>query len=151
MGDFLLSDGPDRPADFVVGNPPYVRLEDMPNGLSDAYREACPTMRGRADLYVGFYEKGLGMLAPEGRLGFICADRWMRNQYGAKLRELVAANYSVDSVDSVVAMHDVEAFEEPVSAYPAVTIIRRGEQGPSSTSTPARGSIAPPPSGWFRG
>ena len=55
-GDFLLGAGLDgsRQADFVVGNPPYVRLEDVPAQVSEAYRSECATMRGRADLYVGF-------------------------------------------------------------------------------------------------
>ena len=56
----------------------------------DAYRRRCLTMRGRSDIYVGFIERGLDLLKPGGALGFICADRWMRNQYGADLRELVA-------------------------------------------------------------
>lgn len=127
-GDFLLASHENRGADFVVGNPPYIRLEDVPAAVSDAYRDECRTMRGRADIYVGFYEKGLSLLGPEGRLGFICADRWMRNQYGARLRELVAAEYAVDSV---IVMHDVDAFEDEVSAYPAITILRNGAQGPA--------------------
>ncbi len=45
-------------ADFVLGNPPYVRLEDVPSHLSAAYRAACSTMRGRSDLCVGFIERG---------------------------------------------------------------------------------------------
>jgi adenine-specific DNA-methyltransferase len=125
-GDFLLADHGDRQANFVVGNPPYIRLEDVPTEVSDAYRRECATMRGRADIFVGFFEKGLSMLAPEGRLAFICADRWMRNQYGERLRSLVAESYAVDSV---VVMHEVDAFEDDVSAYPAVTVLRRGEQG----------------------
>ena len=83
-------------------------------------------MRGRADVYVGFFEKGLNMLGPEGRLAYICADRWMRNQYGAKLRELVARRYAMDTV---IVMHDVDAFEDEVSAYPAITVLRNGAQG----------------------
>ena len=127
--DFLLSDcGGDSSsqADFVVGNPPYVRLEDVPAEVSAAYRSECSTMRGRADIYVGFFEKGLSMLGPEGRLGFICADRWMHNQYGERLRALVASEYAVDAV---VVMHDVDAFEDTVSAYPAITVLRNGRQG----------------------
>ena len=91
QGDFLLGTGSDGSlqADFVVGNPPYVRLEDVPAEVSAAYRSECSTMRGRADIYVGFFEKGLSMLGPEGRLAFICADRWMHNQYGERLRSLV--------------------------------------------------------------
>ncbi|MCY3790288.1 MAG: Eco57I restriction-modification methylase domain-containing protein [Gemmatimonadetes bacterium] len=128
QGDFLLGDcGGNRffCANFVVGNPPYVRLEDIPTELSLAYRSECATMRGRADIYIGFFEKGLSMLSPGGKLAFICADRWMHNQYGKSLRSLVSSDYAVDTI---VTMHAVDAFEDMVSAYPAITILRNGRQ-----------------------
>ena len=138
QGDFLLGAGLDgsSQADFVVGNPPYVRLEDIPTEVSAAYRSECSTMRGRADIYVGFFEKGLSMLGSEGRLAFICADRWMHNQYGARLRELVASEYAVDTV---VVLHGVDAFEDTVSAYPAITVLRNGPQGPAHVVETADG------------
>ena len=111
--------------DFVVGNPPYIRLENVPRNVMDAYRRQCPTMRGRADIYVGFIERGLDLLCPGGTLGFICADRWMHNQYGSQLRDLVSRSYAVETV---ITMHDVDAFEADVSAYPAVIVLRNGEQ-----------------------
>lgn len=127
--DFLLDDQlQPRSADFVLGNPPYVRLEDVPTHLSGVYRAACSTMRGRSDLYVGFIERGLELLRQDGTLGFIVADRWMHNQYGSALRRLVADGFSVDCV---IEMHDVDAFEDEVSAYPAITIVRRRRQGPA--------------------
>lgn len=122
--DFLLTDEVPS-ADFVVGNPPYIRLEDIPEEVAATYRSRWRTMRGRADIYVGFYERGLGMLALGGKLGYICADRWMRNQYGTALREFVAENFSVENV---WVMHDVDAFEVQVSAYPAITILGRAPQ-----------------------
>lgn len=125
-GDFLLHPHDPAGADYVVGNPPYIRLENVPRQTMDAYRRMCPTMRGRADIYVGFFERGLDLLKPGGTLSFICADRWMRNQYGADLRELVTGNYAVETV---IAMHDVDAFEDDVSAYPAIVVIRNGPQG----------------------
>lgn len=125
-GDFLLEGPHDGTADFVFGNPPYIRLENVPSERSLAYRQACPTMRGRSDVFVGFIERGLRLLRPEGVLGFIVADRWMHNQYGTALRSMITSAYSVDAI---VAMHDVNAFEDPVSAYPAITIVRRGSQG----------------------
>ena len=135
--DFLLGTGMDGlQADFVVGNPPYVRLEDVPAEHSEAYRYECSTMRGRADVYVGFFEKGLSMLRPEGRLVFICADRWMHNQYGERLRALIASDYSVDTV---LVMHAVDAFEDTVSAYPAITVLRNGSQGPARVIDTAEG------------
>ena len=172
--DFLLADHRGLEADFVVGNPPYIRLEEVPNEVSDAYRRELPTMRGRADIFVGFFERGLSLLAPDGRLAFICADRWMRNQYGSHLRSLVAESFAVDSV---LVLHDVDAFEDPVAAYPAIAVVRNGRQGPAKVvdTTAAFGpsdaetvakwftnpdAPAPPPSsafeaaevsGWFSG
>ncbi|MGH2716962.1 MAG: Eco57I restriction-modification methylase domain-containing protein, partial [Actinomycetota bacterium] len=128
-GDFLLHDHAQATADFVVGNPPYIRLENVSRATMDAYRRSCPTMRGRADIYVGFIERGLELLRPNGCLGFICADRWMHNQYGADLRRLVSESFSVETV---IAMHDVDAFDSPVSAYPAIVTLRN--RPPSATA-----------------
>lgn len=125
-GDFLLADHEPASADYVVGNPPYIRLENVRPGVMDAYRRRCQTMRGRSDIYVGFIEVGLELLKSGGALGFICADRWMRNQYGADLRELITQAFSVDMV---LALHDVDAFEDEVSAYPAVVVVRNKDQG----------------------
>jgi adenine-specific DNA-methyltransferase len=126
-GDFLLAAAPPK-ADFVLGNPPYIRLESVPAKRSDAYRRACETMSGRADIYVGFFEIGLRALVEGGVLSFICADRWMRNQYGRLLRQLVADGFGMETV---VEMHTVDAFDTEVSAYPAITAIRKGPQGPA--------------------
>lgn len=149
--DFLLNPPDPGTADFALGNPPYIRLEDVSDQLSKAYRRACPTMAGRADVFVGFFEAGLRSLKPGGTLGFICADRWMRNQYGERLRALIAANYSVDAT---IEMHDVDAFETEVSAYPSIAIIRRAEQGATlmASATGAFGEeSARRLRGWTRG
>jgi adenine-specific DNA-methyltransferase len=136
QGDYLLHEHEPRSVDFVVGNPPYIRLEDVPDAQTSAYRSTCSTMGGRADIYIGFYEVGLRSLKPGGRLGFICADRWMRNQYGQKLRELVSRHFSVELI---LTMHDVDAFHEQVSAYPAITVIRNAAQGPAIVADAKQG------------
>ena len=125
-GDYLL-DAPQLPgADLVVGNPPYIRLEGVSPERMAWYRNMYPTMRGRADLYIAFYEAALRQLKPGGTCTFICADRWMLNQYGADLRQLITSSYSVETV---IEMHDAEPFADDVAAYPAVTVIRRSSQG----------------------
>jgi hypothetical protein len=129
-------------ADFVIGNPPYVRLEDIPEETVALYRETFSTMRGRADLYVAFFEAALCQLKAGGVCAFICADRWMRNQYGAELRELVTSAYSVDVV---LEMHDADAFGEEVDAYPAITVIRRKEQGSVVVATADAGTVRTKP------
>jgi adenine-specific DNA-methyltransferase len=134
--DFLLGLHELESVDFVIGNPPYIRLEAVSAARSAAYRLACTTMGGRSDVYVGFFEVGLRALRPGGALGFICADRWMRNQYGRRLRSMVAREFSVEAV---IEMHDVDAFDEDVSAYPAVTILRRQSQGAAIVATTRSG------------
>jgi hypothetical protein len=124
-GDYLLQSAGIE-ADFVIGNPPYIRLEDIPGETATLYRGAYPTMRGRADVYVAFFEAALHQLKRGGVCAFICADRWMRNQYGAELRDLIASSYAVEVV---IEMHNADAFHEEVDAYPAITVIRRQDQG----------------------
>lgn len=125
-GDYLADALSLPPADFIIGNPPYIRLEEVEETSTLCYRQAYRTMVGRADLYIAFFEAALRSLKPQGVCAFICADRWMLNQYGAELRRLITAGYAVETV---IEMHRADAFELDVSAYPAITIIRRGPQG----------------------
>lgn len=123
--DYLLLDQPPA-ADYVIGNPPYIRSEDLPADLRSEYMKRCRTMTVGADIYVGFIETALRSLHPRGVMSFICADRWMHNAYGKKLRGFVVRGFAVEAVWE---MHGVNAFAEEVSAYPAITQIRRVKQG----------------------
>ncbi|MFC2966822.1 Eco57I restriction-modification methylase domain-containing protein [Acidimangrovimonas pyrenivorans] len=85
--------------DVVVGNPPYVKLQnfrkvhaDMAAFLSrdpkggGAY---CSTQTGNFDLYLPFVEKGIQLLNDNGRLGYIAPSVWQMNEYGAGLRGVI--------------------------------------------------------------
>ena len=126
-GDFLLTD---LPWDFThaIGNPPYVRQELIPDILLQEYRARFQTLYDRADLYVPFIERCLRRLREGGTLAFICSDRWMKNRYGGPLRDLVSREYHLAYY---VDMVDTPAFHSEVSAYPAVTVIRRTMPGPT--------------------
>lgn len=125
QADYLLYP-PEGEFDFVVGNPPYVRQELIPNSLLVEYRNRYQTMYDRADLYIPFIEGSLLKLKEKGTLGFICADRWMKNRYGAPLRKMVADRFHLKMY---VDMVDTPAFHTEVIAYPAITIIGREKQG----------------------
>lgn len=124
-GDFLLADLQGA-FDIVVGNPPYVRQEMIPGVLLAEYRSRYATIYDRADLYVPFIERSLGLLSRAGTLGFICADRWMKNRYGGPLRALVAKEFHLKVH---VDMTDTPAFHSDVIAYPAITVITREKPG----------------------
>jgi adenine-specific DNA-methyltransferase len=138
VGDYLAEAAGLPRADFIVGNPPYIRLEDVPADLAVYYRSAYRTMKGRADLYVAFFEAALHQLVDSGVCAFICADRWMLNHYGSELRRLVTSKFAVEAV---VEMHEADAFASEVSAYPAVTIIRRGSQRAAVVASVGRDAV----------
>ncbi len=123
--DFLLA-SLDGQFDFVVGNPPYVRQEQIPPPLLAEYRRRYETMYDRADLYIPFFERSLSLLEHSGYLGFICADRWMKNRYGGPLRRIIADQFHLKIY---VDMVDTPAFHSDVIAYPAITIICRETPG----------------------
>ena len=127
QGDFLLEFMGGH-FDYVVGNPPYVRQEAIPDDLMKEYRQRFHTIFDRADIYIPFIEKSLSLLSEDGKLGFICADRWMKNRYGGPLRKLVAENYRLKFY---VDMVDTLAFHSDVIAYPAITIISKEPSGPT--------------------
>jgi len=125
QGDFLLVD---LPGDFthVVGNPPYIRQECIPDNVLALYRQRYHTMYDRADIYIPFIERSLQQLSQHGTLGFICSDRWMKNKYGEKLRVMISRDYHLKCY---VDMVNTPAFHSEVSAYPAITVITKGKCG----------------------
>ncbi|MCX6237173.1 MAG: Eco57I restriction-modification methylase domain-containing protein [Bacteroidia bacterium] len=118
LGDFLTLDIPC--CDVVIGNPPYVRHENIPDSKKEVYRKLFRTFKHRSDLYIPFYEKGLNLLNKNGKLSFICSNRWLKNQYGENLRKLVSSRYDLLEV---IDLENTNPFEESVIAYPAITTI----------------------------
>lgn len=117
--DFLLTEL--SPVDIVIGNPPYIRYEEIPIDKRELYKSIFRTFHYRADIYILFFEKTLRMLKSEGKHCFICANRWMKNQYGKKLRNMIASNFRLCSI---IDIERADAFQEEVLAYPAITLIK---------------------------
>ena len=106
--------------DVVVGNPPYIRYENIPEEERRYYKNHYHSFHYRADLYIPFFEKTLSLLQPKGKHCFICANRWLKNEYGKKLRLLIAERYKIEVI---INLENAHAFQEDVLAYPAITLI----------------------------
>lgn len=80
--------------DAVIGNPPYVRIQTMKEWAPlevEFYRERYVAAgKGNYDIYVVFVERGLQLLNPKGRLGFILPHKFFNAHYGEPLRGLIA-------------------------------------------------------------
>ena len=75
--------------DFVVGNPPYVRVQLLDWRTRKYLCENYETAFGNFDLYVLFFERGLNWLKQGGKLGYITSNQFMNREYGKKLREFI--------------------------------------------------------------
>lgn len=118
--DFLMTNS--FGVDIIVGNPPYIRYEQIPKDKIKLYKSVFTTFFYRPDMYVLFFEKTLGMLRSGGKHCFICSNRWMRNTYGKLLRCMVASQYHLEKI---INMEHSSAFFENVLAYPAITLISK--------------------------
>ncbi len=77
--------------DIVIGNPPYIQLQNNGGELAKLY-EGCgySTFARTGDIYCLFYERGWQLLKKKGHLCYITSNKWMRAGYGEKTREFFA-------------------------------------------------------------
>ncbi|MDD2845843.1 MAG: TaqI-like C-terminal specificity domain-containing protein [Rhodoferax sp.] len=109
--------------DIVIGNPPYVRHEEikaLKPLLKDVYQYECYT--GTADLFVYFYERSVKLLKPQGVLSFITSNKWYRAKYGENLRQFMATH---TKLKNIIDFGDEAVFT--AIAYPTIVIAIRRE------------------------
>src|SRR5439155_17622078 len=107
--------------DVVVANPPYVRQE-MLSPYKAHLQASFAAFHGMADLYVYFYELGLRLLKPGGRLSYVVTNKWMKASYGEPLRRLFADKAWIESV--VDFGHAKQIFED-ADVFPSIIVARR--------------------------
>jgi hypothetical protein len=100
--------------DVVIGNPPYIRQEEIKNQKSYLQR-AYQTYSGTADLYVFFVEKGFEILKDSGHFCYIMPNKWMQTGYGKPLRLFFLQN----QLQSLVDFGDLQVFDE-ATTYPCI-------------------------------
>lgn len=113
--------------DVVLGNPPYVRMELL-KPIKPYLEEHYKVVSDRADLYCYFYELGLGLLKPGGRLGYISSSTFFKTGSGEPLRRHLLANAQIRTL---VDFGDLQVFEG-VTTYPAIVVIDKAEHPAAS-------------------
>ncbi len=77
--------------DIVIGNPPYIQLQNDGGKLGKMYQPCgYKTFASTGDIYCLFYERGHQLLKQGGHLCYITSNKWMRAGYGEKTREFFA-------------------------------------------------------------
>ncbi len=112
--------------DVVVGNPPYVRME-LIKPIKPYLEKHYVVADERTDLYAYFFERGVGLLKPGGRLGYISSSTFFRTGSGENLRKFLGDNVAIEAV---IDFGDLQLFEG-VTTYPAIITLRKGGVGDS--------------------
>ena len=130
QGDALKEDGYDGRMDFVVGNPPYVRVHNMGDAFSEAKKFKF-AQEGMTDLFLVFYEIGLRMLNGTGTLGYITPSSMFTSRAGSAFREAVMEE---GLLDKVMDLKHWQVFGK-ATAYTAVVVLKKGrEKGKKTVS-----------------
>ncbi len=114
--------------DIVIGNPPYVRVDDIAKESKILYNLTFSTCSGKFDLYYLFFEKALSISSELGIINFITPNKFCAATSGEVLRLLMLSeNCSIE----ILSTSKLNVFNE-ASNYPIITCIRK---------TPNSGSI----------
>ena len=104
--------------DICLGNPPYVRMERI-KPMKPYLRRRYEVVADRADLYTYFFERGLRLLKPGGRLGYISSSSFFKARFGTALRRYLRTSVSIETV---VEFGDHAIFDG-VATYPVIMVI----------------------------
>lgn len=105
--------------DVVIGNPPYVRQELL-SPIKPYLKQHYQCYDGVADLYAYFYEKGLNILKPAGKLSYIVTNKWLKAGYGEPLRRFFIENSTFEQIidfGHAPIFEDADTFPCIISVY----------------------------------
>lgn len=125
--------------DAIVGNPPYIRQEQIDEVLivknepkksyktflKELFREEWGTqmapLSARSDIYVHFWPHSAHFLREGGYIGFLTGSGWLDNEYGFRLQEWMLRHFQVLAVIETVE----ETWFSEARVNTAATILRR--------------------------
>jgi REP element-mobilizing transposase RayT len=108
--------------DVIIGNPPYVRQENLNKTEKDYLSKHYEVGNGVADLYVYFYNIGINLLKQNGILGYITPNKWFKTKYGFNLRNFIKQFKIIEIYD----FFELRIFQD-ASTEPQIIIIQNNK------------------------
>lgn len=105
--------------DVVIGNPPYIRQEELTE-IKPYLESKYDSFVGTADMFIYFIELGIKNLKQNGNFTFIVPNKWMKAGYGKKIRGLIKLN----KIAAIIDFGDLPVFEE-ATTYPSILSISK--------------------------
>jgi hypothetical protein len=117
--------------DAMIGNPPYVRQEQLAPLKPYFAANFAEVYHGTADLFVYFFAQGLCQLRAGGRLAYISSNSWFRAAYAKGLRAYLRTHMTIETL---VDIGDNHIFEDAADVYPAIPVVQKTPPAPDHTA-----------------
>ena len=101
--------------DVVIGNPPYVRVQNLKQTEVNHYFNSYITPSGKLDISILFFERGYSLLNDNGILSYISTSQWMQTDYGKNIRKFL----SDGKLNKILDFGSLPVFED-ADTYPAI-------------------------------
>ncbi len=107
--------------DFVVGNPPYVRVQTLDYKSRDLYKQEYKSAHKQFDLYVLFIERGIAWLKDKAFLGYITSNKFIKREYGKEIRRILI---NEGKLLQLVDLTQIKIFKEATND-PVIFVFRK--------------------------
>ena len=129
----IQNDGLDKPCvnkyfnsfDFVVGNPPYIRIQHLGKERRDKIQDdwlLCK--KGSTDIFITFFELGFYLLNKTGKLGYITPNTYLKTKAGESLREFIKNS---GSLRTLIDFEHNQLFEN-ATTYSVITVLDKNHR-----------------------
>lgn len=108
--------------DFVLGNPPYIRVHNLGDSFNNI-KQFSFAQSGMTDMYIVFYEIGLKMLNEKGTLGYITPSSFFSSLAGKYMRVYLVNN---NLIDKIVDLKHFQAFT--ATTYSAIMVLKKSRK-----------------------
>lgn len=110
---------------IVIGNPPYVRVQQLRYNDIDYFKANYSVAHRRIDISMMFFELAAKLVKPHGKIGFISSTQFMTAEYGRNLRKMLLSK----QIEKFVDFDSLSVFEDAIT-YPAIMIFSENPPSP---------------------
>jgi REP element-mobilizing transposase RayT len=98
--------------DVVIGNPPYVRVQELMHKEIDWYKKNKKVAFKRVDISLLFFELSKNILKSLGKVSYITSNQFISTEYGRKCRQFIIDNFRIDKI---IDFGDLPVFEDALT------------------------------------
>ncbi|HVB21048.1 MAG TPA: N-6 DNA methylase [Ktedonobacteraceae bacterium] len=107
--------------DVVIGNPPYVRQEQLGSD-KPFFTEHYEVYDGKADLFIYFFAQGLHLLRKDGRLAYISSNSWLRANYATPMRSYLRTQ---TTLETIIDLGNTRVFADAPDLSPSIILVQK--------------------------